>query len=63
MAKSLGLGLVAEGVELREQLEYLASLDCDAYQGYYFSRPLPATAATALLMEQNRDAQMMARAD
>jgi EAL domain-containing protein (putative c-di-GMP-specific phosphodiesterase class I) len=50
-------------VELREQLEYLASLDCDAYQGYYFSRPLPAGAATALLLEQNRDAQMVARAD
>jgi diguanylate cyclase (GGDEF)-like protein/PAS domain S-box-containing protein len=42
MAKSLKLGVVAEGVETREQLAFLAGLHCDDYQGYYFSRPVPA---------------------
>ncbi len=42
MAKSLKLGVVAEGVETREQLVFLAGLHCDDYQGYYFSRPVPA---------------------
>ena len=48
MAKSLGLGVVAEGVETRQQLAWLARLNCDEYQGYYFSRPVPAEAFAAL---------------
>ncbi|MBI5040748.1 MAG: EAL domain-containing protein [Gammaproteobacteria bacterium] len=43
MAHKLGLRVVAEGVELEEQLIYLHDRDCDVMQGYYFSRPLPAT--------------------
>lgn len=42
MAKSLGLNIVAEGVEKREQAQYLASLGCDQLQGYFFSKPVPA---------------------
>jgi len=42
MSKSLGLKVVAEGVETEEQLACLTKLNCDEYQGYYFSRPLPA---------------------
>jgi PAS domain S-box-containing protein/diguanylate cyclase (GGDEF)-like protein len=40
MAKSLKLKVVAEGVESKEQLNYLASNGCDVIQGYYFSKPL-----------------------
>ncbi len=40
MAKGLGLDVVAEGVETREQLEFLIEHRCDSYQGFYFSRPV-----------------------
>ncbi len=41
MAHSMDLHVVAEGVETKEQLERLASIDCDYVQGYYFARPMP----------------------
>lgn len=41
LGKLLNVGLVAEGIETQEQCEWLQSLDCDEFQGYYFSRPLP----------------------
>ena len=40
IAKILSLKVVAEGVEKQEQVEFLKSLQCDMYQGYYFSKPL-----------------------
>lgn len=43
MAHSLHLGVVAEGVELDHQLEFLRAHACDEVQGYLFSKPLPAT--------------------
>ncbi len=49
MAHSLGLEVVAEGVETKEQLEFLRHERCDRVQGYFFSRPLPAAEITALL--------------
>lgn len=41
LARSLGLTTVAEGVETDEQLVYLQSHECDVYQGYLFSPPVP----------------------
>lgn len=40
MAKSLGLQVVAEGVETKEQSKLLSKLECDFLQGYYFSKPI-----------------------
>ncbi|MEN3354461.1 MAG: diguanylate cyclase [Betaproteobacteria bacterium] len=42
LAHNLRLRVVAEGVETEDQLQFLRSLGCDEYQGYYKSKPLPA---------------------
>lgn len=49
MAKTLRLKTVAEGVELQHHLDFIANKDCDEYQGYFFSRPLPANEFGELL--------------
>ncbi len=49
LAHSLGLPVVAEGVENEEQLGFLRRHDCNEFQGFYFSRPLDATNASILL--------------
>ncbi len=51
MAHSLGLQVVAEGVETREQLDFMHINRCDTMQGYFFSRPLPAADISQLLVE------------
>jgi EAL domain-containing protein (putative c-di-GMP-specific phosphodiesterase class I) len=54
MAHSLGLQVVAEGVELREQLTLLEELGCDLVQGYYFSKPIPAKELIDFQYTENR---------
>jgi EAL domain-containing protein (putative c-di-GMP-specific phosphodiesterase class I) len=44
LGHSLGLKVIAEGVETAGQRDYLAGLGCDAFQGYYFGHPGPAAA-------------------
>jgi diguanylate cyclase (GGDEF)-like protein len=44
LARSLGIGLVAEGVEMAQQADFLRARYCTELQGYLFSRPLPAAA-------------------
>ena len=41
LGESLKLNIVAEGVETEEQFNYLARLNCDTFQGYLFSKPVP----------------------
>jgi EAL domain-containing protein (putative c-di-GMP-specific phosphodiesterase class I) len=52
MAKSLNLKVVAEGVETKEQLLFLAERECDVMQGYYFSKPLIEDDFSALLKQK-----------
>ena len=49
MSKSLGLNVVAEGVEHAAQSKMLTELGCDHLQGYYFSRPIPAEEVDAYI--------------
>jgi EAL domain-containing protein (putative c-di-GMP-specific phosphodiesterase class I)/FixJ family two-component response regulator/GGDEF domain-containing protein len=51
MAHSLGLSVIAEGVETEGQLGYLRGLSCEQMQGYYFSPPVTAEAFAAILRD------------
>ncbi len=51
LARSLGLGLVAEGVEDEQQMQLLRVQGCDQFQGYFFSRPIPADEFLAKYIE------------
>jgi diguanylate cyclase (GGDEF)-like protein len=52
MGKSLSLTVVAQGVETKDQAEFLRTHACDELQGFYFNRPLPAELFTKLLEVQ-----------
>jgi len=49
MGNNLNLRVIAEGVETREQLEFLREHNCPFGRGYYFSRPLPPKEMDTLL--------------
>jgi EAL domain-containing protein (putative c-di-GMP-specific phosphodiesterase class I)/DNA-binding response OmpR family regulator len=51
LGRSLGLEVVAEGVETPGQLQILAHHGCEVAQGFYFSRPLPADKCSELLLD------------
>ena len=52
LGHSLNLRVVAEGVETREQMDFVREHGCDEIQGYFFSRPLDAEAFASLIADQ-----------
>jgi len=54
LGHALDLTVIAEGVETKEQLQYLSALGCDVVQGFLFSKALSASAFEELLVEQRR---------
>lgn len=51
MSKDLNMTTVAEGAELKEQIDFLKSIHCDMVQSYYFAKPMPATDFARLLAD------------
>ena len=62
LAHTMGLKVIAEGVETEDQLRYLQSLQCDEMQGFYFSQPLPVDKLSELLHAGTRLQASMAYA-
>lgn len=56
MANKLELGLLAEGVETKEQIDLLQNIGCDQVQGYYYAKPMPSEKFFSLLAA---DSQML----
>lgn len=54
MAHNLGLGVIAEGVETKEQLDFLTDLKCEEIQGFYFSRPHPKQELIPFISDQQQ---------
>ena len=57
LAQNLGMDVIAEGVETKEQLALLRKLKCENGQGYYFSRPLDVKGAENLLADTCTEGQ------
>ena len=57
MAHRMRLGVVAEGVETREQVSRLMAVGCDYVQGYYFAKPMPVAEFEPLWASQRRPAE------
>ena len=60
MAHSFNLKVVAEGVETKQQMDFLKQHHCDEIQGFYFSKPLPAKETEQLLTTMNANAAIPA---
>ena len=54
MAKTIGLPIIVEGVETKQQCEFLSELGCRYIQGYYFYRPLPVEEFRSVLLDQSK---------
>jgi diguanylate cyclase (GGDEF)-like protein/PAS domain S-box-containing protein len=54
LGNTLGLRVIAEGIESEAQYEFMRSLNCDYAQGFFFHRPLPWASLVALLERQNK---------
>jgi EAL domain-containing protein (putative c-di-GMP-specific phosphodiesterase class I) len=54
LGNSLLMDVIAEGVETKNQLEYLLSKKCKSFQGFYFGKPISATALTEMLKTYKR---------
>ncbi|HEX3986341.1 MAG TPA: EAL domain-containing protein [Acidobacteriaceae bacterium] len=62
LARSFGMDVVAEGIEDAEQLEELKTMGCPCGQGYYFARPMEATAIDAMVRSRSQWMPMAAQA-
>ena len=58
MAKWLGMNIIAEGVENKEQADFLKSLGCYYIQGYYYARPMPRSDYEALLDRRGKEPEL-----
>ncbi|OGO16933.1 MAG: hypothetical protein A2Z02_03215 [Chloroflexi bacterium RBG_16_48_7] len=54
MGRTLGLSVVAEGVETQEQMDFLEEHACDQIQGYFFSRPIPPDQFASFLRDHEK---------
>ncbi len=54
MSQDIGLDIIAEGVETKEQAQFLHDCGCDAAQGFYYSKPIPQEDFDKLLKEVNK---------
>ncbi len=63
LARNLGIGTIAEGIETIEQLSVLQTLDCQFGQGYYFAKPLMPAEAGVFRLKGDPTAEMAATAN
>lgn len=54
MARLMGIRVIAEGVETKEQVDFLLDMGCIYAQGYYFYKPMPVEAFEKLLADENK---------
>ena len=52
LAKKLNMNILAEGIEKKEQVEFLAAQGCDMIQGYYFAKPVPVGEFEKMLQQE-----------